>query len=67
MERLLHEHDAIGMHIFRQETSCIDQLSDRQRDNRERFVSFCLENGFVISNTWFEQDSSKLVTFSNVT
>ena len=66
MERFPHEHDFIGSHIFRENDSTTDQLSEKQKDNRTRFVSFCQEHGFVISNTWFPKEPSKLVTYRNV-
>ena len=55
MERFPHEHDFIGSHLFRENDSTIDQLSEKQKDNRNRFVSFCQEHGLVISNTWFQK------------
>ena len=66
MERFPHEHDFIGSHLFRENDSTIDQLSEKQKDNRNRFVSFCQEHGLVISNTWFQKEPSKLVTYRNV-
>ena len=66
LERLPHEQDIIGMHIFREDASSIDQLSEKQKDNRSRFITFCQENGFVICNTWYQKSLSKLVTYRNV-
>ena len=54
------------MHIFREDASSIDQLSEKQKDNRSRFITFCQENGFVICNTWYQKSLSKLVTYRNV-
>ena len=65
-ERLPHEHDIVGPHIFRQPDSSIDRLSSKQLDNRIRFVSFCQEHGFIVCNTWFQKELSKLVTCRNV-
>ena len=66
LERLPHEQDIIGMPIFREDTNCIDQLSEKQNDHRSRFPTFCQENGFVISNTWYQKSLPKLVTYRNV-
>ena len=64
LERLPHEQDIIGMHIFREDTSCIDQLSEKQKDHRSRFTTFCQENGYVIS--WYQKSLPKHVTYRNV-
>ena len=66
LERLRDEQDIIGMHIFREDTNCSDQLSEKQKENRRRFITFSQENGFVICNTWYQKSMSKLVTCRNV-
>ena len=54
------------MPIFGEDTSCIDQLSEKQNDHRSRFTTFCQENGFVVCNTWYQKSLPKLVKYRNV-
>ena len=67
MERLDHEENFVGPHIFRDEHSTIESLSEKQQDNRERLVSLCQDKGLTLINTWFCKEPSKLVTYRNVT
>ena len=61
LERLPHECDIIGQHVFRDEHFGLETLSEQQIENRTRFISFCQENSLVASNTWFEKELAKLV------
>ena len=63
LERLPHECDTIGQHLFRDDNYGLETLSEQQIDNRTRFISFCQEHSLVVSNTWFEKEAAKLVTY----
>ena len=67
MEQLPHEADVLGMHIFRTENDHIDLVSNKQQDNRSRFMDLCHEHNLVVTNTLFEKDLSKLITYRNAT
>ena len=66
MERLPHETETLGEHLFREDESRIEQLSLAQQDNRTRFISFCQEHDLTVVNTLFQKDKSKLITYRNV-
>lgn len=66
MERLPHETETLGEHLFREDESRIEQLSLAQQDNRTRFISFRQEHDLTVVNTLFQKDKSKLITYRNV-
>ena len=43
IERFDVEKTIIGPHIFTEEGASIDNLTEGQRNNRERFVEFCID------------------------
>ena len=63
VERLPAETETIGPFILNEEGLTTDILSMGQKDNRDRFMDFCLERNFQVSNTWFQKPTDKLVTF----
>ena len=63
LERLPHECDMIGQHLFRDDNYGLETSSEQQIDNRTRFISFCQEHSLVVGNTWFEKEAAKLVTY----
>ena len=67
MEKLPHEDMILGEHIFGTHEDRIDLLSEQQKDNRERFLSMCQDNRLVVTNTLFQKDPAKLVTYRNPT
>ena len=58
MERLPHETETLGEHLFREDESRIEQLSLAQQDNRTRFISFRQEHDLTVVNTLFQKDKS---------
>ena len=67
MEQLPHEVGVLGTHIFRDENSKVEQLSEKQQENRENFVDLCQERKFVATNAMFQKESARLMTYRNVT
>ena len=63
MEKLPHEDLILGEHIFGTHEDRIDLLSEQQKDNRERFLTMCQDNRLVVTNTLFQKDPAKLVTY----
>ena len=63
IERLPHESDTIGPHIFKEENTDINILSKGQLDNRNRFMEYLQNYQLTPMNTWFEKPQSELITY----
>lgn len=57
------ESDLIGTHIFNCDDKTINDLSEDQRDNRQRFIHYIFQNSYVVSSTYFEKDASQQITY----
>ena len=53
------EEEAIGPHAFCLNKEHIHQLKSEEFENRQELVDFCIKNGLVISNTFFEKQPRK--------
>ena len=65
IKALPHE-TCVGPYTFGIERQDLDFLSDAQLENRFKFVEFCLENQFVVKNTFFCKPEAELVTYRSV-
>ena len=66
IKALPHESSAIGQFTLGAQTHDLDILSAAQLQNRSRMVEFCLEYGFVASNTLFQKADDHLITYKSV-
>ena len=62
---LPHE-TCLGPSTFGIERQDLDFLSDAQLENLFKFVEFCLENKFVVKNTFFCKPEAELITYRSV-
>ena len=63
MEQLPEERHVIGEHIYRHPSSSVDDLNEKQRENRQLFTEFCMAQRMTPMNTWFEKPTPLLATF----
>ena len=54
MEVLPQEKDLIGEHIYRSDTSYINDLPQGQLDDRQHFINLCIDHNRLPMNTWFQ-------------
>ena len=58
------ERTVIGTHTLMAEGACPEKLDqDTTKDNRDRFIEWCIENGLKLENTMFEKPIEKLATY----
>ena len=67
VDKLPHEVAILGEHIFGTHEDRIDLLSEQHKDNRERFLSMCQDKQLVVTNTLFQKDPAKFITYRNPT
>ena len=66
IKALPHESCAAGPYTLGTENYDLDYLSPAQFANRSRMLEFCVANGFVASNTFFQKSDEQLVTHKAV-
>ena len=57
------EETILGPYIFTKEDATLDVLNEQQKENRDLFVDFCTERGYIPMNTWFQKKNEDLVTY----
>ena len=67
IEQLPGENRSIGKHIYRNDASTIEQLSETQKHNRQLFTEFALTHDLIVMNTWLEKPVHKLATYRGPT
>ena len=67
LERLPEESHIVGRHIYRHNTSSVDDLSEQQKQNRHLFADFCCAHKLLPINTWFEKPTPTLATYRDTT
>ena len=56
------EAEVIGKHaLYDRESE--SKMTKETEDNRERLITFCLENGLKLTNTLFEKETREKVTY----
>jgi hypothetical protein len=58
------EEEIIGNYCFQASRDNINRLREDEATNRQELVDFCLKNGYVVSNSFFNKPEQKKCSYS---
>ena len=61
----VEEERVVGAHVFGVGPAHVQEMPEDQRENRQCLIDFCLENDYVVSNTFFAKHEAKKCTYKD--